>query len=659
MKNKYNNSISLKKINFLIIFFVTTLLFLIVFLGYSATKEHFKTQDIERIKVNILNLGYLVVPVIEKGGMETLLPMLKKSVELHKEYDAIHVSVDDKIVLSTSQNGSVKESVYVNSADISRVKEDVSFYANFSYFDKEKNIELKLIVDLDAKYLLNSEKNVQSLIVKYMLYFIFVALLLFLILYFLNVYPLMKLNNNIKNHKLKKLRFFVKEHSFLYNHFMEKYNEIADLNKNLEEQVAIRTEQLSKTNRLLKEAQELTRIGSWDYDLEDGSILWSDELFNIFEVDSDEFTPTYETIMNFIHPEDRQSFQEMFQNAIKQKCDYSLSYRVVLGNNIEKIIYQKGRVEYDMLGNVKRITGTAQDITQRYKTSKELEFQSKLLNSVTESIFVHDLDGNFIYLNEASYITRGYTKSEMLGMKVQELDYSDEKNSAEIYEENLANLQEQLSKKEKAVLEVSHRTKDGKILPIEITCKLIKEKDKSYIISIARDISELKAMNKTLEKMANTDNLTGIYNRRKFEEIIKIEMERSARYNSNLSLIMIDIDHFKRINDTYGHDEGDNVIRKTVEIVSKNIRHLDVFVRWGGEEFIVLCPQTESKNASILAEKLRVAIESVNYETLGKITCSFGVTSYIKDEDKSSFIKRLDTALYSAKDEGRNRVVAL
>ncbi|MDD3443581.1 MAG: sensor domain-containing diguanylate cyclase, partial [Sulfurimonas denitrificans] len=296
---------------------------------------------------------------------------------------------------------------------------------------------------------------------------------------------------------------------------------------------------------------------------------------------------------------------------------------------------------------------------QRYKTSKELEFQSKLLNSVTESIFVHDLDGNFIYLNEASYITRGYTKDEMLGMKVQELDYSDEKNSAEIYEENLANLQEQLSKKEKAVLEVRHRTKDSKILPIEITCKLIKEKDKSYIISIARDISELKAMNKTLEKMANTDNLTGIYNRRKFEEIIKIEMERSARYNSNLSLIMIDIDHFKRINDTYGHDEGDNVIRKTVEIVSKNIRHLDVFVRWGGEEFIVLCPQTESKNASILAEKLRVAIESVNYETLGKITCSFGVTSYIKDEDKSSFIKRLDTALYSAKDEGRNRVVAL
>ena len=281
------------------------------------------------------------------------------------------------------------------------------------------------------------------------------------------------------------------------------------------------------------------------------------------------------------------------------------------------------------------------------------------MNSVTDSIFVHDLDGNFIYVNEAAYTTRGYTKEEMLQMRVEELDYHDEKSSSEIYEENMINVKAQLSKQQKAVVEVSHKVKDGKTIPIEITCKLIQDKGKGYIISIARDISELKIMNENLQKMAITDNLTGIYNRHKFEEIIKIEMERSYRFDSPLSLIMVDIDHFKRVNDTYGHDEGDNVIKNIVDIISENIRHLDIFVRWGGEEFIVLCPQTESNGAAVLAEKLRGTVESKKIDVIGNITCSFGVTSYIKDEGKSAFIKRLDGALYRAKDEGRNRVIAI
>lgn len=382
-------------------------------------------------------------------------------------------------------------------------------------------------------------------------------------------------------------------------------------------------------------------------------------MFEIFELELKSIAPTYKIFMNYVHYDDREELNNTIQNAIKNKSDYSLTYRVLIRGNLQKVIYEKGKLEYDDIGNVKRLIGTAQDITQRYKTSKELEFQAKLLNSVTDSIFVHDLDGNFIYVNEAAYTTRGYTKEEMLQMRVEELDYHDEKSGSEIYEENMINVKAQLSKQQKAVVEVSHKVKDGKTIPIEITCKLIQDKGKGYIISIARDISELKIMNENLQKMAITDNLTGIYNRHKFEEIIKIEMERSYRFDSPLSLIMVDIDHFKRVNDTYGHDEGDNVIKNIVDIISENIRHLDIFVRWGGEEFIVLCPQTESNGAAVLAEKLRGTVESKKIDVIGNITCSFGVTSYIKDEGKSAFIKRLDGALYRAKDEGRNRVIAI
>jgi diguanylate cyclase (GGDEF)-like protein len=120
---------------------------------------------------------------------------------------------------------------------------------------------------------------------------------------------------------------------------------------------------------------------------------------------------------------------------------------------------------------------------------------------------------------------------------------------------------------------------------------------------------------------------------------------------------MLDIDHFKNVNDTYGHDVGDKVIKNIVDIVKKNIRNIDIFVRWGGEEFIILCPETDSLSAATLAQKLRSAIDDASFDKVGNITCSFGVASFKDNESKDSFIKRSDSALYKAKDEGRNRVV--
>lgn len=208
--------------------------------------------------------------------MDALEPILKRSVELHQEYEALYITVDEKIVVSTTQNATVKNSLYVNDTDVAKVKEDVSFYANLNYLDKAKDINFKLIVDLNDKYLLQSEKNVQFLVVKFMLYFIFVVVFFLIVLYFLNIYPLMKLSSNIRNKKQYKIDFFIKEHSFLYNYFIEKYNEVIYLNKTLEEKVADRTALLLKTNNLLKEAQHLSRIGSWERGVDDDLLIWSD-----------------------------------------------------------------------------------------------------------------------------------------------------------------------------------------------------------------------------------------------------------------------------------------------------------------------------------------------------------------------------------------------
>jgi diguanylate cyclase (GGDEF)-like protein/PAS domain S-box-containing protein len=597
---------------------------------------------------------------MERDGMESSLSILYKSLATHKEYQSLSIAIGDKIVLSTDKNQINR--IYENGLHVDEIsscllREDMVFYSDFNYFDKEKQVVFNLIVDLNDEYLLSAENGVRAMIVTFVFYFILIMLAFLLFLYFLNIYPLIKLKNCIEKEECVPSSFFIKEHFFLYHSLMKKYNEITLLNKTLEEKVEDRTRLLSQTNTLFKEAQELTRIGNWEWNISDNSIVWSDEIFTIFGFEAQSFTPTYDAFMNSVHSDDRTFVKNALDKALESGEDYAIHHKIVLPDGAQKVVYEKGRVEYDKMGNPVRMVGTVQDITGRYEKSQELEFQSKMLNSVTDSIIVHNLDGNIIYVNEAACQTRGYTKDELLGMRMQDLDYHTEKNVDEIYKENLKNAKKQLEKNHKAVIEVMHKTKEGKVIPIEMTCKIVEEKEKSYIISIARDISALKAMNEKLQKLATTDNLTGIYNRHKFEEMFSIEVERVLRYKSPLTLIMLDIDHFKNVNDTYGHDVGDKVIKNIVDIVKKNIRNIDIFVRWGGEEFIILCPETDSLSAATLAQKLRSAIDDASFDKVGNITCSFGVASFKDNESKDSFIKRSDSALYKAKDEGRNRVV--
>ncbi len=159
------------------------------------------------------------------------------------------------------------------------------------------------------------------------------------------------------------------------------------------------------------------------------------------------------------------------------------------------------------------------------------------------------------------------------------------------------------------------------------------------------------------EKMAVTDKLTGLYNRHKFYQIARQEMQRAIRHNRPLSLILFDIDHFKQINDTYGHDVGDYVLKTIAKILKKNMRRYDYAFRWGGEEFIILAPETDAKGAMRLADKIREIIASYPFEDVGRITVSLGVSLFLPQSDKNidDVIKRADNALYISKQEGRNR----
>ena len=170
------------------------------------------------------------------------------------------------------------------------------------------------------------------------------------------------------------------------------------------------------------------------------------------------------------------------------------------------------------------------------------------------------------------------------------------------------------------------------------------------------EISERKRAEEKLRELSERDPLTMIYNRRKLFELLGIEVEKAKRYQRPLSLIMLDLDHFKQINDNYGHNIGDVVLKSTTGIIESVIRKVDIFARYGGEEFIILSPETDISGALVLAEKIRAAIEQHPFPAAGRVTISAGVAELADKDSGAGFIEKADSALYIAKKNGRNRV---
>lgn len=163
--------------------------------------------------------------------------------------------------------------------------------------------------------------------------------------------------------------------------------------------------------------------------------------------------------------------------------------------------------------------------------------------------------------------------------------------------------------------------------------------------------------NRRLNELSLVDPLTGLYNRRAFAPKIRNEIDQFERYGTHLTILVIDVDHFKTINDTFGHDVGDKVLKEIAGLIRDYVRKTDFCVRWGGEEFVVLATSTQEDKALIMAQNLRIAIENHHFGIDQKVTISIGLTSLEEGDEIESFIRKADKALYRAKQSGRNQII--
>lgn len=309
-------------------------------------------------------------------------------------------------------------------------------------------------------------------------------------------------------------------------------------------------------------------------------------------------------------------------------------------------------------------------ILKRKLIELNLSLESKIEQEVNKIKSILDAQDNIIIVTSKEEITNVNKKFlDFFGVSDFDEFISTKKNIFDFFEEEFGFIsKEQINKQDSWIKYIKELSEIDRIVKIKdkmqeekifaVNVDYYENKCDYYVFSLT-DITKLKEKSNLLEYQVSHDKLTGLFNRHKFDDIYSKEIKRAKRYENDLSMIIFDLDNFKQINDNYGHLTGDEVLREIADITLNSVREQDISVRWGGEEFLVLLPQTNLAGAVAAANKIKTSItaQAISSKSLN-VTASFGVAQLLKDDDEASFMTRSDGLLYEAKRAGKNKVVS-
>jgi diguanylate cyclase (GGDEF)-like protein/PAS domain S-box-containing protein len=288
---------------------------------------------------------------------------------------------------------------------------------------------------------------------------------------------------------------------------------------------------------------------------------------------------------------------------------------------------------------------------ERHRLEEEQRLWAKAFEA-SEPMMITGRDGTIQGVNSAFTAVTGYPGDEAVGANPRRLLRSDHHDDA-----FFAEIWGQIHREGHWSGEIWNRRRDGEVFPVHETITAVSgpSGEVSHYVAVLQDITERKRLEQELEELATHDRLTGALNRGRIGELLDHEIERSARYGTALAVILLDIDHFKHLNDTFGHPAGDAVLRELAQRLEGQMRSSDRLGRWGGEEFLVLLPETDEAGACQVAERLRRAVAERTFDMAGPVTVSLGVAERLPREDNTQLVERVDRALYHAKALGRDR----
>jgi len=307
----------------------------------------------------------------------------------------------------------------------------------------------------------------------------------------------------------------------------------------------------------------------------------------------------------------------------------------------------------DAQGRLQAYVSVQHDITARVRAEQHQALLARALNATQDSVVIADQRGQILFVNQAFEALTGYCSDEVQGCTPTFLQ-SDEHPPA-FY----ARLRETLARGESCQATVANRRKDGSIFHAAQTITPLKDEAgiTQHYVSVAKDVTRLVKHTQELRELADHDALTGLLNRHAGERQLQ-RCQRAAKMEcQGYALILADIDNFKSINDRFGHEEGDNVLKRCAALLGRTVRSGDALVRWGGEEFLIVLPNCQLQGARELAERVRRAMASEQDAVVGAVTLSLGVAAWQPGESRRTLLQRTDQALYHAKAKGRNQVV--
>ncbi|QOP41848.1 sensor domain-containing diguanylate cyclase [Sulfurimonas marina] len=410
---------------------------------------------------------------------------------------------------------------------------------------------------------------------------------------------------------------------------------------------------LQAINDSFYHAQKIAHFGSLSYDHKKQKFYLTDEVYKILGISADSFTPSYKAFLSLVHPDDRKKVHQAYRNSFENKTIYEINHRILQKDGSIRFVEEHGSHELDSNGEIIKTFGSLYDITEQIAAYENLERFIDLQSSI-----VILTDGKqFKFANKSFYHFFGF--EDLKAFKEQYdcicerfiehdgfFSLEDVKEDEDHWIESLLNL----SKRQRIVSML-----DSTATPHAFSVSINKYNNENYVVEF-NDISDSMLEKLQLERQLNRDQLTSAHNRVYFETNIKNIMKLNEDNNANTGIVFFDIDHFKQINDTYGHDVGDDVLIALVQVVKEQTRNYDHLIRWGGEEFIIITRVESKESLQQMTEHIRVKIQNHYFKDISSLTCSFGLAIHKEGENIKQTITRADEKLYEAKENGRNQV---
>jgi diguanylate cyclase (GGDEF)-like protein/PAS domain S-box-containing protein len=463
----------------------------------------------------------------------------------------------------------------------------------------------------------------------------------------------------------RQLRFFRKTSDLNLTLDTKSKGEIGEISREfgsmlhqLEEQIRERrrsNQALRQSEQHLRAAQEVAQMGSWKLDLSDGSWWWSDELFRIHGRDRESGPLDGEALREIIYSADRERVAAALGALIEgASITEGIELQVFSAAGELRDYSILWHVERDVAGRASCVFGTASDVTERRRAGEKLRRAAAVFNTATESIVIASSAGIILDVNSAFSSTTGFSDSEVVGRNADVL--SSDRHGAGFF----GSVIEEVNRVGKWEGEIWIRHKEGKTIPawVSVGCTVGSRDNIEQVVVVFNDMTERKNAEEVIAQQANYDMLTKLPNRYLFMDRLRRALLRAKRNNTSVALFFVDLDGFKKINDTLGHAAGDEALCDAAKRINRTLRETDTAARLGGDEFAVILPEIEGAlDAEGVAQRIlaAIAVPLVVHSQEVALTASIGIALYPgNSEDDEDLLRNADIAMYRSKDSGGN-----